>query len=69
MFVLYKISILQYTSEDGDGSDVLLAFGTKILHLVVDALMKTQIDDVRLNCLGLSSSHFFLIPWKLKYGV
>ncbi|KAG6731064.1 hypothetical protein I3842_01G111200 [Carya illinoinensis] len=53
MFVLYKISILQYTSEDGDGSDVLLAFGTKILHLVVDALMKTQIDDVRLNCLAL----------------
>lgn len=63
------MSILQYTSDDGAGSDVLLAFGPKILHLVVDALMKTQIDDVRLNCLGLSSSYLFLIPWKVKYGV
>ncbi|KAB1213495.1 Protein PRD1 [Morella rubra] len=69
LFVLYKISILQYTSEDGDGTDVLLAFCPKILYLVVDSLMKTQIDDVRLNCLGLSSTASvtsFLIPCKFN---
>ncbi|GLT71030.1 hypothetical protein SLA2020_430750 [Shorea laevis] len=53
LFVLYKVSVLQYASEDGDGTDVLLALRPKILHLVMDALMKTQIDDVRLNCLAL----------------
>ncbi|KAM3756392.1 hypothetical protein ACB098_02G108200 [Castanea mollissima] len=53
LFVLYKVSIFQYASEDGDGTDVLLAFCPKLLHLVVDALIKTQVDDVRLNCLAL----------------
>ena len=52
--------MFQYASEDGDGTDVLLAFCPKLLHLVVDALIKTQVDDVRLNCLGLSSLSSFL---------
>lgn len=66
------MSVLQYASEDGDGTDVLLAFCPKILHLVMDALMKTQIDDVRLNCLGLSQLLLiisFLIPEKFMYGI
>lgn len=68
LFALYKVSMFQYASEDGDGTDVLLAFCPKLLHLVVDALIKTQVDDVRLNCLGLSISFFvsskfnFLFP-------
>lgn len=54
MFVLYKICILQYTSKDEEGADVLLEYCPVILQLSLDALMKIQRDDVRLNCLGLS---------------
>ncbi|CAB4294154.1 unnamed protein product [Prunus armeniaca] len=50
--VLYKVSILQYASEVGDGTDFLFAFCPKLLDLSLEALMKTQSDDVRLNCVG-----------------
>jgi len=60
LFVLYKLSVLQSTSAEGDGSDVLIPFCPKILYLLVDVLMKTQNDDVRLNCIGpLTSSPYF----------
>ena len=61
LFVLYKISILQYSYKDDDAPDVLYSFCPKLLYLSLEALTKTQSDDVRLNCLGLStSSDFFL---------
>ncbi|KNA23532.1 hypothetical protein SOVF_024000 [Spinacia oleracea] len=51
MFVLYRICILQHSSKDQEGADVLLEYCSVILQLSLDALMKTQRDDVRLNCL------------------
>uniref|UniRef100_A0A803LTJ2 Uncharacterized protein n=1 Tax=Chenopodium quinoa TaxID=63459 RepID=A0A803LTJ2_CHEQI len=53
MFVLYRICILQYSSEDEEGADILLEYSPMILQLSLDALMKTQRDDVRLNCLAV----------------
>ncbi|KAK2641672.1 hypothetical protein Ddye_023435 [Dipteronia dyeriana] len=52
LFVLYKFS-LQCTHTDGDGADILFAFCPKLLHLSLEALIKTQSDDVRLNCVAL----------------
>ncbi|RDX83175.1 Protein PRD1, partial [Mucuna pruriens] len=52
LFVLYKLSVLQSTSAEGDGSDMLIPFCPQVLYLMVDVLMKTQNDDVRLNCIG-----------------
>ncbi|CAB4293776.1 unnamed protein product [Prunus armeniaca] len=52
LFVLYKVSVLQYASEVGDGTDFLFAFCPKLLRLSLEALMKTQSDDVRLNCVA-----------------
>ena len=61
LFVLYKLYVLQSTSAGGDGSDMLIPFCPQILYLLVDVLMKTQNDDVRLNCVGpLSIPHYFL---------
>ncbi|CAJ1850286.1 unnamed protein product [Sphenostylis stenocarpa] len=53
LFVLYKLSVLRSTSAEGDGSDMLIPFCPQILYLLVDVLMKTQNDDVRLNCIAL----------------
>ncbi|KAI4317408.1 hypothetical protein L6164_025277 [Bauhinia variegata] len=53
LFVLYKISILESSSTEGDGRDILISFCPKLLYMVGDALMKTQSDDVRLNCVAL----------------
>ncbi|XP_057958708.1 protein PUTATIVE RECOMBINATION INITIATION DEFECT 1 [Malania oleifera] len=53
LFVLYKLSVLQYMSQGVDGSDVLVAFCPKILYFSLEALLKTQSDDVRLNCVAL----------------
>ncbi|XP_011084192.2 protein PRD1, partial [Sesamum indicum] len=52
MFVLYKSSILHYTYMGDDGADILLAYCPKILHISLDILMKSQSDDVRLNCVA-----------------
>ena len=52
--VLYKVSILQQASEVGDGTD--FSFG----YLSLEALMKTQSDDVRLNCVGQFSTSLIL---------
>ncbi|CAL0332279.1 unnamed protein product [Lupinus luteus] len=53
LFVLYKVSILQSTTAEGDGSDILIPFCPKLLYLLGDVLMKTQNDDVRSNCIAL----------------
>ncbi|XP_028759746.1 protein PRD1 [Neltuma alba] len=53
LFVLYKLSILQTTTAEGDGIDALISFCPKLLYLLGDALTKTQNDDVRLNCVAL----------------
>ncbi|XP_022869978.1 protein PRD1 isoform X4 [Olea europaea var. sylvestris] len=52
MFVLYKISLLQYTYMDDHCVDVLFPRCPKLLHLSLEALVKTQSDDVRLNCVA-----------------
>ncbi|KAL4191892.1 hypothetical protein AMTRI_Chr06g169510 [Amborella trichopoda] len=47
-FVLYKLSIL----EDPE-SNAFLFFCPRLLYLTLEALLKTQNDDVRTNCLAL----------------
>ncbi|TYI38348.1 hypothetical protein ES332_A02G020300v1 [Gossypium tomentosum] len=49
LFVLYKLSIQGYASRDGLGANVLQAFCPSLLRLSMEALLKTQRDDVRLN--------------------
>ncbi|GMH29446.1 hypothetical protein Nepgr_031289 [Nepenthes gracilis] len=53
LFVLFKISILQCASEDDEGADLWLTYCPKLLHLSLEVLLKTQSDDVRLNCIAL----------------
>ncbi|XP_022929798.1 protein PRD1 [Cucurbita moschata] len=53
LFVLYKLSIIQYASNHGTEIDFLSAYCPKLLYLSLEALMKTQNDDVRLNCVAL----------------
>jgi hypothetical protein len=61
LFVLYKLYVLQSTSHEGDGSDMLIPFCPKLLYLLGDVLLKTQNDDVRLNCIGSLSIFIFSI--------
>lgn len=56
LFVLYKLSTIQYASNHSNEIDLLSAFCPKLLYLSLEALMKTQNDDVRLNCVGLLTS-------------
>lgn len=60
LFVLYRVSVLQYASVDNDGTDLFFAFCPKLLCLSLDALIKTQSNDVRLNCVGLFLSYFWV---------
>lgn len=53
LFVLYKLSTIQYASNHSNEIDLLSAFCPKLLYLSLEALMKTQNDDVRLNCVAL----------------
>jgi len=53
MFVLYRLCLLLSSRKDEEGADVLLKYSPVLLYLSLDALVKTQRDDVRLNCLGL----------------
>uniref|UniRef100_A0A7N0TTA4 Protein PRD1 n=1 Tax=Kalanchoe fedtschenkoi TaxID=63787 RepID=A0A7N0TTA4_KALFE len=52
MFVLYRLVIYHYESIE-DLSDDFYGHCPKLLHVSLDALMKTQSDDVRLNCVAL----------------
>lgn len=58
LFVLYKLSVIEYASNHSTETDVLSAFCPKLLYLSLEALMKTQNDDVRLNCVGLATSSY-----------
>ncbi|OMO55503.1 Armadillo-type [Corchorus olitorius] len=49
LFVLYKLSVHEYTSKDYVEADVLQPFCPSLLRLSMEALLKTQRDDVRLN--------------------
>lgn len=69
MFVLYKVSALHYASEDADGSDLLFSFCPKLVRLSLEVLMKTQSDDVRLNCIGLYFILFYFVPQNLGSSV
>ncbi|PIA29814.1 hypothetical protein AQUCO_05800113v1 [Aquilegia coerulea] len=51
LFVLYKLSVLEGTAIDN--VDDFLDFCPKLLQLSLDTLMKTQSDEVRLNCIAL----------------
>ncbi|CAE6197462.1 unnamed protein product [Arabidopsis arenosa] len=53
LFVLYKFSALQFTEQNVDGIEVLSSLCPKLLCLSLEALAKTQRDDVRLNCVAL----------------
>jgi hypothetical protein len=64
--VLYKLYVLQSTSNEGDGSDMLIPFCPKLLYLLGDVLLKTQNDDVRLNCIGSLSIFIFSISLLLS---
>ncbi|KAJ0250292.1 hypothetical protein HA466_0144550 [Hirschfeldia incana] len=52
-FVLYKFSALQFTEHDVDGAELLSSLCPKLLSLSLEALAKTQRDEVRLNCIVL----------------
>ncbi|KAI3869080.1 hypothetical protein MKX03_005022 [Papaver bracteatum] len=49
LFVLFKVFLLQA----GDDPEDLLIYCPKLLSLSLEALMKTQSDEVRMNCLAL----------------
>ncbi|PKI70238.1 hypothetical protein CRG98_009370 [Punica granatum] len=51
LFVLYKFSLHHYASKECDGTDPFMPCCPKLLYLSLDALLKTQNDDVRLNCI------------------
>ncbi|KAI3996709.1 hypothetical protein MKX01_041009 [Papaver californicum] len=51
LFVLFKVFLLQA----GDDQEDLLIYCPKLLSLSLEALMKTQSDEVRTNCLALLS--------------
>ncbi|XP_065861506.1 protein PUTATIVE RECOMBINATION INITIATION DEFECT 1 [Euphorbia lathyris] len=52
LYVLYKLSNHPSANEHGDGADYLFTFCPKLLHLSLGALVKTQDDTVRLNCVA-----------------
>ncbi|XP_010445456.2 PREDICTED: protein PRD1-like [Camelina sativa] len=53
LFALYKFSALQFTKQNVDGIEILSSLCPKLLCLSLEALTKTQRDDVRLNCVAL----------------
>ncbi|KAI7753866.1 hypothetical protein M8C21_025622, partial [Ambrosia artemisiifolia] len=55
LFVLYKICAIQHAWLGDINGDVLCGHSSKILHLSLEALLKTQRDDVRMNCIALLS--------------
>ncbi|XP_048133030.1 protein PUTATIVE RECOMBINATION INITIATION DEFECT 1-like [Rhodamnia argentea] len=55
LFVLYKLSVLQREYGDGDKSEPFVTCSPKLVHLPLDVLLKTQSDDVRLNCVAFMS--------------
>ncbi|KAK9062504.1 hypothetical protein SSX86_019691 [Deinandra increscens subsp. villosa] len=55
LFVLYKMCVIQHGWLGNINGDALCGHSSKILHLSLEALLKTQRDDVRMNCIALLS--------------
>lgn len=55
LFVLFKLVMHQYTSKDADADD-LQTYIPNLLVFALEALLKTENDDVRLNCVGICFS-------------
>ncbi|CAI9117522.1 OLC1v1018922C1 [Oldenlandia corymbosa var. corymbosa] len=53
LFVLYKLSLIQAVDDRNNFVEVLEANCAKLFHLSLEALMKTQDDDIRMNCVAL----------------
>ncbi|KAK6944558.1 hypothetical protein RJ641_025660 [Dillenia turbinata] len=53
LFVLYKLSNLNFAPGENDVAGVFLSFSPTLFRLSLDALVKTQSDAVWLNCVGL----------------
>ncbi|PWA68364.1 protein PRD1 [Artemisia annua] len=53
LFVLYKLCAIGDVWMDSGNGDVLFGHCSKILQLSLEALLKTQRDDVRMNCVGV----------------
>ncbi|KAI3798204.1 hypothetical protein L1987_33474 [Smallanthus sonchifolius] len=58
LFVLYKMCVIQHAWSDNINGDVLCGHSSKILHFSLEALLKTQRDDVRMNCIGFFENTF-----------
>ncbi|PWA57145.1 protein PRD1 [Artemisia annua] len=54
LFLLYKLCAIGDIWMDRGNGDVLFGHCSKILQLSLEALLKTQRDDVRMNCVGWS---------------
>ncbi|KAJ6686937.1 PROTEIN PRD1 [Salix purpurea] len=52
LFVLYKLCTI-IRKDDGGGAPSLFTHCPKLLHLLLEALLKTHNDTVRFNCLAL----------------
>ena len=52
--MLYKLCAIGDVWMDSGNGDVLFGHCSKILQLSLEALLKTQRDDVRMNCVGWS---------------
>ncbi|XP_072961371.1 protein PUTATIVE RECOMBINATION INITIATION DEFECT 1 isoform X2 [Typha angustifolia] len=62
-FVLYKMSLLQATPWDDIYDDSVAdssATGERLLHLSLEALLKSQSNDVRMNCVG--NNDILIVP-------
>ncbi|XP_073007559.1 protein PUTATIVE RECOMBINATION INITIATION DEFECT 1 isoform X2 [Typha latifolia] len=62
-FVLYKMSLLQATPWDLIYDDSVAdssATGERLLHLSLEALLKSQSNDVRMNCVG--NNDILIVP-------
>ncbi|KAL3726566.1 hypothetical protein ACJRO7_031464 [Eucalyptus globulus] len=55
LFVLYRLSVLQQEYGDSEKIDPFATCTPKLIRLSLDVLLKTQSDDVRLNCVALLS--------------
>ncbi|KAM0038245.1 hypothetical protein Hdeb2414_s0013g00412581 [Helianthus debilis subsp. tardiflorus] len=55
LFVLYKICSIRHALLGDTNGDVVCGHSSLILRLSLEALLKTQRDDVRMNCIALLS--------------
>ncbi|XP_073277139.1 protein PUTATIVE RECOMBINATION INITIATION DEFECT 1 isoform X1 [Primulina huaijiensis] len=53
MFVLYRLFLLHFIDMDDNCTDVYAACCPKLVRLPLEVLMKSESEDVRLNCVAL----------------